>query len=52
MATPNTEKAAGRLKVLLGKVGGSTYEIAIKLLGEVATAAAKKDTGFMMLCPW
>jgi len=43
--TPYTEKAAGRLKVLLGKVGGSTYEIAVKLLSEIATAAAKKILG-------
>lgn len=43
--TPYTEKAASRLKVLLGKVGGSTYEIAVKLLGDVATATAKKMLG-------
>lgn len=43
--TPYTGKAAERLKVLLTKVGGSTYEIAVKLLSDVATAAAKKILG-------
>jgi hypothetical protein len=43
--TPYTGKAAERLKGFLGKVGGSTYEIAVKLLSDVATAAAKKMLG-------
>jgi hypothetical protein len=43
--TPYTDKAAARLKELLKKVGGSTYEIAVKLLTDVATAAAKKMLG-------
>ena len=43
--TPYTEKAAHRLKELLKKVSGSTYEIAVKLLTDVATAAAKKMLG-------
>ncbi|MBR1284373.1 DUF2321 domain-containing protein [Bradyrhizobium sp. AUGA SZCCT0177] len=44
--TPYTEKAAGRLKGVLAKVGKSTYDLAIKVLGDVATAAAKKWMGF------
>ena len=43
--TPYTEKAVRRLKELLKKVGASTYEIAVKLLTDVATAAAKKMLG-------
>jgi hypothetical protein len=43
--TPYTEKAAERLKGFLGKVGGSTHEIAVNLLSDVATAAAKKMLG-------
>jgi hypothetical protein len=44
--TPYTEKAAGRLKGILGKVGKSTYDLAIKVLGDIATTAAKKWMGF------
>ena len=44
--TPYTEKAAGRLKEILGRVGKSTYELAVKVLGDIATAAAKKWMGF------
>jgi hypothetical protein len=43
--TPYTGKAAKRLKLLLGKVGGATYEIAVNILGDVATVAAKKMLG-------
>jgi hypothetical protein len=43
--TPYTGKATHRLQALLGKVGGSTYEIAVRLLSDVATAAAKKILG-------
>jgi uncharacterized protein DUF2321 len=43
--TPYTEKAAERLKGMLKKVGGSTYEIAVKLLSDIATAAAKTMLG-------
>ncbi len=43
--TPYTGGAAERLKRLLSKVGGPTYEIAVKLLSDVATAAAKKMLG-------
>ena len=44
--TPYTEKAAGRLKEILSKVGKSTYDIAIKVIGDIATVAAKKLMGF------
>jgi hypothetical protein len=44
--TPYTEKAAGRLVELLTKVGKSTYDVAIKVLGDIATSAAKKWMGF------
>ena len=44
--TPYTEKAAGRLKGMLTKVGKSTYDVAIKVLGDIATVAAKKWMGF------
>ena len=44
--TRYTENAAGRLKGILSKVGRSTYELAVKVLGDIATAAAKKWMGF------
>jgi hypothetical protein len=44
--TPYTENAAGRLKGILAKVGKSTYDVAIKVLGDIATVAAKKWMGF------
>jgi hypothetical protein len=43
--TPYTEKAAVRLKEILSKVGKSTYDIAIKVIGDIATVAAKKWMG-------
>jgi hypothetical protein len=43
--TPYTEKAAGRLKEILAKVGKSTYETAVKVIADVGTAAAKKWMG-------
>jgi Uncharacterized protein conserved in bacteria (DUF2321) len=44
--TPYTEKAAGRLKEILSRVGKSTYDIAIKVIGDIATVSAKKWMGF------
>jgi hypothetical protein len=44
--TPYTKKAAGRLKGILARVGKSTYDVAIKVLGDIATVAAKKWLGF------
>jgi hypothetical protein len=40
-----TEKAAGRLKGILLKVGKSTYDAAVKIIADVGTAAAKKWMG-------
>jgi hypothetical protein len=44
--TPFTSSAVARLKGLLPKLGKSTYELAVKVIGEVASATAKKLLGF------
>ncbi len=43
--TPHSERAAGRLKTILSKVGKSTYDTAVKVIGDIAGAAAKKYLG-------
>jgi MoxR-like ATPase len=43
--TPFTERAALRLKELLPKLGKSSYELAVRVIGDVASAAAKRWMG-------
>lgn len=43
--TSVTEKAAGRLQTILKKVGKTTYDIAIEVISDLATEAAKKFLG-------
>jgi hypothetical protein len=43
--TPQTNKAATRLQVILGKVGKATYDVAIKVITDVASEATKKVLG-------
>jgi hypothetical protein len=43
--THHSEKAARRLKAMLSKVGKSTYDTAVKVIGDVAVAAVKKYLG-------
>jgi hypothetical protein len=40
-----TEKAAGRLQTILNKVGKATYDIAIKVISDLASETAKKVFG-------
>jgi hypothetical protein len=43
--TAQTGKAASRLRVILAKVGKATYEVAIKVLTDIASETAKKVLG-------
>jgi hypothetical protein len=43
--TPKTENAALKVKRLLGKVGKPLYDIAIKVLSDVASETAQKAMG-------
>lgn len=43
--TPKTESASLRLKGILGKLGKSGYDIAIKVVTDVASETAKKTLG-------
>jgi hypothetical protein len=43
--TSVTEKAAGRLQTILNKVGKATYDIAIKVISDLASETAKKVLG-------
>ena len=43
--TPFTPAAAARLKTLLSKVGGSTYDVAIKIITDIGSATVKKILG-------
>jgi len=43
--TPKTESAALKVKRLLGKVGKPFYDIAIKVISDVASETAQKTMG-------
>jgi hypothetical protein len=43
--TVKTQSAAQKVKGILGKLGKQTYDIAIKVVTDVATEAAKKQMG-------
>jgi hypothetical protein len=43
--TTFTPLAAERLKVMLSKLGKSAYDIAIKIIGDIGSATAKKMLG-------
>ena len=43
--TPRTQVAALKLKLLLPKVGKATYDVAIKVISDVASETAKKTLG-------
>jgi hypothetical protein len=43
--TGYTERAASRLKVLLAQIGKPTYDVAIKIIGDIGSAVAKKMLG-------
>ncbi len=43
--TPRTQVAALRLKRLLPKIGKTTYDVAIKVVSDVASETAKKTLG-------
>jgi hypothetical protein len=43
--TTETGKAASRLRVILANVGKATYEVAIKVLTDIASETAKKVLG-------
>ena len=44
--TPRTQVAAMKLKWLLPKIGGAAYEVAVKVISDVASETAKKTLGF------
>lgn len=44
--TPRTQLAALKLKMLLPKLGKATYDIAIKVVSDLASETAKKTLGF------
>jgi Uncharacterized protein conserved in bacteria (DUF2321) len=46
--TTETGKAASRLRVILAKVGKATYEVAIKVLTDIASETAKKMLGLKL----
>ena len=43
--TPYTEGAVGRLKQMLGRLGATSYEVAVKVITDIASATAKKMLG-------
>jgi hypothetical protein len=43
--TPRTEGAALKVKRILGKLGTSLYEVAIKVVTDVASETARKTLG-------
>ncbi len=43
--SPKTDSASLKIKRILGKLGKDTYDIAIKVLTDVATEAARKQIG-------
>ncbi len=43
--SPEGERAAGRLKEMLPKLGKASYDLAVKVIGDVASSAAKKILG-------
>jgi hypothetical protein len=43
--TTSTPEAAERLKSMLSKVGKSTYDVAIKIIGDIGSATLKKMLG-------
>ena len=43
---PSTTKAAMRLKAILSKLGKGTYDVAIKVISDIASETAKKIFGF------
>jgi hypothetical protein len=43
--TPRTQIAALKLKRLLPKIGKTTYDVAIKVVSDVASETAKKTLG-------
>lgn len=43
--TTSTPEAAERLKSMLSKVGKSTYDVAIKIVGDIGSATLKKMLG-------
>ncbi|KRR06832.1 hypothetical protein CP49_01630 [Bradyrhizobium valentinum] len=43
--TTSTPAAAERLKSMLSKVGKSTYDVAIKIIGDIGSATLKKMLG-------
>jgi hypothetical protein len=43
--TPKTESASLKMKRLLGKAGKPVYEVAIKVISDIASETAKKTMG-------
>lgn len=43
--TPYSAKTAQRLKLMLSKLGKPAYDVAIKIIGDVASATVKKTLG-------
>jgi hypothetical protein len=45
LETDQTVTATGRLKMMLSKLGKSSYDVAVKIVSDVGAATAKKMLG-------